>query len=153
LGRVADISCGDAWRVYEEEDKDPGQSVVLVRTERGRKILHGAMETGYVTLTPAAKKDVLDSQGLVRRRWVVLFGRLLAMKLLLRPTPEYRNFSLYQAWKGLPLKERVKSVLGTLRRLVQRGMWRKRPIDWDKVVAVENTPSPAKSKSIEKEAV
>lgn len=152
LGRVADISCGDAWRVYEEEDKDPGQSVVLVRTERGRRILQGAIESGYVTLKPASKRDVIDSQGLVGRRRVV-FGRLLAMKLLLRPTPEFLNFSLFRAWNALPLKERVKSILGTLRRLVKRGMWRKRPIDWDKVVAVENTPSPAKSKSIEKEAV
>jgi coenzyme F420 hydrogenase subunit beta len=44
LGRVADISCGDAWERYGENG-DPGRSIVLVRTERGRHIRQMPPET------------------------------------------------------------------------------------------------------------
>ena len=48
LGRVADISCGDAWEEHGRED-DPGRSIILVRTEKGRRILAGAAQAGYIT--------------------------------------------------------------------------------------------------------
>ena len=45
----ADISCGDPW--YRQiQDNEQGYSLVLVRTERGRDILLGAIKAGYVSL-------------------------------------------------------------------------------------------------------
>src|SRR5258708_16493215 len=35
LGQSADISCGDAWERFTDTP-DPGRSIVIVRTERGR---------------------------------------------------------------------------------------------------------------------
>ena len=44
-GELADISCGDPW--YEQPDGvNPGSSLVVVRTERGKEILRQAMRTG-----------------------------------------------------------------------------------------------------------
>ena len=126
LGRVADLSCGDAWENYGASS-DPGRSIVIVRTRRGQEILHRAMAARYVELAPIGASAVLSAQTdlLARRR--ELFGRLLAMKLLLMPTPRFAGFSLLRSWIRLPLLEKARTVLGTLRRLVRRGLWRRRP--------------------------
>ena len=56
----ADISCGDPW--YRETKEDAlGYSLVLVRTEKGRNILNGAIESGYVSLKPADPKILEES--------------------------------------------------------------------------------------------
>ena len=85
------------------------------------------MAARYVELAPIGASAVLSAQTdlLARRR--ELFGRLLAMKLLLMPTPRFAGFSLLRSWIRLPLLEKARTVLGTLRRLVQRGLWRRRP--------------------------
>ena len=69
LGRVADIACGDAWEQYDGKG-DPGRSIVLVRTEKGRQILAGALRAGYVTLERVGTDNVLRAQSslLGRRR-------------------------------------------------------------------------------------
>ena len=71
-GEDADIACGDPW--YREIAGDePGSSLVLVRTEVGRRLLRGAMEAGYVTLTPAASWKLIalakKPDGQTRRDW------------------------------------------------------------------------------------
>ena len=127
LGRVADLSCGDAWESYGAAS-DPGRSIVIVRTRRGQEILHRAMAAKYVNLVPIGASAVLSAQRdlLARRR--ELFGRLLAMRLLLMPTPRFARFSLIRSWIRLPLLEKARTLLGTLRRLLQRGLWRRHPL-------------------------
>ena len=127
MGRVADISCGDAWEKFDSES-DAGRSIVLVRTERGRQILQRAMTAGYVQLWKAEPSNVIAGQpGLVQRRKEI-FGRILGMKLLLVPTPKLKNFSLFRAWLTLPFQAKFRTVLGTMRRVIQRGYWHRRPL-------------------------
>lgn len=125
LGRVSDISCGDAWNDYDDTRADEGQSIVLVRTERGRRILHDAIEAGYVTLSRIDPQQVVEAQPLLQRRRDV-GARMLGMKLCLMPTPKFPGFSLFRAWWGLPLKRKVMVTGGMVRRLVTRGMWKKK---------------------------
>ena len=51
LGRVADITCGDAWERFGD-GQDMGRSVAVVRTRKGQEILHRAMAAKYVELEP-----------------------------------------------------------------------------------------------------
>lgn len=125
LGRVADISCGDAWEKYEE-DGDPGRSIVLVRTEKGRQILANARRAGYVTLERVGAQNVLRAQENLLGRRRELFGRLTAFRMLGVPTPAYEGFSLLRSWWARPPKEQLRTVLGTLRRLVLHGWFRRR---------------------------
>ena len=127
LGQVADISCGDAWEKFENNG-DSGRSIVLVRTERGRAILHRAIAANYVELKPVSSQAVLAAQPNLLSRRRELFGRLLAMRLLRIPIPRFRGFSLFQSWKRLPRRKEVQTILGTVRRIVFRGMWRRRPV-------------------------
>lgn len=125
LGRLADITCGDAWESYMEEKVDAGRSIVLVRTERGRELLRRAREAGVVHLEPIQQKDVLAAQPNLLQKRRNLLGRQAGMSLLAVPVPRYPHFSLWQGWKSLPLKEKIRSIFGTARRVLQRGLYRR----------------------------
>jgi len=114
----ADISCGDPW--YRETGDDPGRSLVLVRTQRGRQILHGAIKAGYVQLERVAPEVLELSQINLLMKRTAIWGRLLTMKAFGLPVPRYEGFPLFENWLELPVKEKVKSIVGTARRIVQR---------------------------------
>ncbi|MFC1888626.1 Coenzyme F420 hydrogenase/dehydrogenase, beta subunit C-terminal domain [Thermodesulfobacteriota bacterium] len=123
LGRVADISCGDAW--HRSCQGDEGRSLIIVRTQRGRNILQRAVNAKYVTLNPADAQDVLVAEKSLLERRRHLFGRLLVMRMLRIPTPNFLDFHLRQSWIKLPLQIKMRSILGTLRRLIHRNLWRR----------------------------
>jgi coenzyme F420 hydrogenase subunit beta len=127
LGSSADISCGDAWERFGDAS-DIGRSIVIVRTERGRAILRRAIKARYVELEPVGPQVVIAAQENLLRRRKELFGRLLAMKLLLVPTPSFTGFSLFQAWVKLPFSRRLRTVAGTLKRVLTRGLWKRRSV-------------------------
>jgi coenzyme F420 hydrogenase subunit beta len=126
LGQLADISCGDAWHRHKTNNNQ-GLSLVLIRTERGREIFNNAVKAGYIKAYSSNAANVVAAQGLVKRRQEV-FGRLLAMRLLLIPTPQYVGFSLFKAWMKNPISTQIKTILGTVRRLVHRGLWHRNPL-------------------------
>ncbi len=126
LGRVADIACGDAWERHE--GGDPGRSIVIVRTERGREILHRAMAANYVHLEPAGATHVLAAQQSLLQRRREIFGRLLGMRLLLMPVPKFLNFSLSRSWFRLSFLNKTRTVLGTVRRLFRKRQWKRQPV-------------------------
>jgi coenzyme F420 hydrogenase subunit beta len=125
LGRVADISCGDAWHRYTNNG-DPGRSMILVRTERGREALVAAAAAGYVTLHRAAPLDVLRAQPSLLERRRSLLGRLIALRVLGAPVPRYQGFSLLRGWASSGPVFAFKSVAGTLRRAIRNGWYRRR---------------------------
>jgi coenzyme F420 hydrogenase subunit beta len=126
LGRVADIACGDAWDKFED-DGEPGRSVVIVRTRRGQEILRRAMNAGYVELKRVDQAAVLAAQPNLLSRRRLLFGRLLARRLLFLPSPSFEGFSLFRSWIRLPFPKKLRTVAGSLLRLMQRGQWRRQP--------------------------
>ena len=118
-GELADISCGDPW--YREiEPDDLGRSLVLVRTETGRRILHEAMEAGYVQLERAGLDTLPRSQRSLLQRRQQLWGRLLALRVFRIPVPRYHGFSLFGNWRSLPISDKMRSVLGTVYRIHKR---------------------------------
>ncbi|MBN2106592.1 MAG: Coenzyme F420 hydrogenase/dehydrogenase, beta subunit C-terminal domain [Deltaproteobacteria bacterium] len=128
LGEMADISCGDAWHRHDKNSNDPGRSLVLVRSEHGREMLKKAIRAGYIQLTTSTPENVIKAQGLVARRRKI-FGRLLAMKLLLIPATQFTGFNLFRNWVGLSLLAQIKTVFGTLKRLLHKKLWHKNSLD------------------------
>ena len=122
-GEFADLSCGDPW-YRQVEEGEPGHSLVLVRTEKGRTILHGAMKEGYLTLERASAHILEASQKNLLMKRGAIWGRLLAMKALGIPTPRLHGFSLFENWLKLSIKEKARSILGTARRVIQRKYYR-----------------------------
>ena len=125
LGRMADISCGDAWH-EADGGKNPGLSLVIARTERGRRILRGAIDAGYVILSAASSKEVFAAQTNLLQRRRELFGRLFALAAFGVPYPRLNGFSLLHSWLQLSLGIKVKTIIGTARRIIRRRLYVRR---------------------------
>lgn len=126
LGELADVTSGDAWNKYKESDENPGLSHVLVRTPKGRDLIRKAIAAGYLDVIPSSPDEVIDAQGLVQRRREV-FGRQLGMWLLGVPSTTFLNFALAKCWLQDSLLTMVRTVLGTQKRLLVRGLWHRNP--------------------------
>jgi coenzyme F420 hydrogenase subunit beta len=115
----ADISVGDPW--YRDiEENEPGRSLILIRTEKGRNIFQQAMAKRYVTAEKADPEIIYKSQKNLLGKRQAIWGRILAMKLMGIPVPKLAGFYLFENWLDLSLKEKARSVVGTLRRIIQR---------------------------------
>jgi len=119
----ADISCGDPWYRNPEEG-EAGSSLVLTRTEKGKTILRGAIEAGYVVLEKRDPQILEKSQQNLSAKRNAIWGRLLVMKSFGIPTPRLRGFHLFESWRRLSKKEKARSILGTARRVIQRGYYK-----------------------------
>jgi Coenzyme F420-reducing hydrogenase, beta subunit len=122
-GEDADISCGDPW-YREVKAGEPGSSLVVVRTERGRQLLRAAIEAGYLTLTPAEPWKLLNSQKNLMAKRGSVGGRIAILKMLGLPAPRLRGFSLFKNWRRLTIGGKMRSTLGTVRRVLKRRYFR-----------------------------
>lgn len=122
-GEFADVSCGDPW--YREIQPDEkGWSLIVVRTEKGRRIVQEARKAGYLELQDADPSILPRSQKALLARRRHLWGRLFAMQMMRVPTPRFAGFSLFRIWLKLPVREKLRSFIGTLKRIIVRG-WMK----------------------------
>lgn len=124
-GEFADIAVGDPW-YRSVEPGEAGRSLIVVRTERGRRILQSALHAGSVVaeripihLLEASQPNLLRTRGAV-------WGRVLACRLSGIPAPRYRGMSLHRAWwRRLTGQQKAQSLLGTVRRAVRRRLYRR----------------------------
>jgi coenzyme F420 hydrogenase subunit beta len=115
----ADISCGDPWYKKIEHD-ELGSSLVIARTEKGMKIIQKAVEHKYVSLKKVPLEVIEQSQKNLLEKRQAIWGRLLALRMFGVPIPIYSGFNLYESWKDVPFKEKMRSFFGTARRIIQR---------------------------------
>jgi coenzyme F420 hydrogenase subunit beta len=122
-GEFADIAVGDPW-YRPVQSGEPGSSLIVVRSERGRAVLKAAVATGHVKITrenvpeilPRSQKNLLKARG-------ALWGRLLALRLSGAAVPKYQGFSTFiHWWNALSWREKAQSVIGTLIRVRRRGL-------------------------------
>ena len=121
-GEFADVSVGDPW--YRDiEPGDPGRSLVIARTPRGRAAVEAAIESGMLMLSPvdpallpASQPNLLAARGAV-------WGRIVTCRAMLVAAPRYRQMPTFGAWRRLRLKAKLQSFYGTAKRL-----FRSRPL-------------------------
>ncbi|MEM9011153.1 MAG: Coenzyme F420 hydrogenase/dehydrogenase, beta subunit C-terminal domain [Pseudomonadota bacterium] len=119
-GGFADIVSADAWETDEKgyplfEERD-GISLVVSRTERGEEVVQSAVTRGVLTIEPFDPAGLTAIQpGQTQRRRYAL-ARLLALRILGRPAPRYRNFHLLWNARRAGLKQNAKNFAGTVRR-------------------------------------
>jgi coenzyme F420 hydrogenase subunit beta len=119
-GEFADISCGDPW--YRAiKPGEIGRSLILVRTEKGRDVLQRARAEAYVKLERVEPSVLPCSQEALLQRRRCLWGRLLAMRMTRVPVPSYKGFFLWRNWLRLPMRDKLRSFGGTLKRIALRG--------------------------------
>jgi coenzyme F420 hydrogenase subunit beta len=122
-GEDADITCGDPW-YRQVQPGEPGSSLILIRTELGRRMFRRAVEAGHIVAKPLGIAEVLKSQHNLFEKRGAVGGRILTMKLFGLPTPDLRGFSLFRNWLRLPFANKLRSTLGTARRIISRRLYR-----------------------------
>lgn len=123
FGQLSDIASGDAWSQFSREEHNEGLSHILVRSQVGREILSKAHKAGYIAITNIPSTNVIQGQGLIKRKKQV-FGRLLAMFLLGRPYTRFKNFHLFRSWIENNPIILLNSVFGTIKRMLLKRNWR-----------------------------
>jgi len=124
----ADISCGDPW-YRKVKDGEVGSSLVLIRTERGRQILKGALQAGYVKLKEVKPEMLELSQKELFRKRGAIWGRVITMKAFGIPAPRLQGFYLFRNWLRLPSSLKLRSFLGTAKRIIMRKYFRPSTVD------------------------
>lgn len=124
LGEHADLSIGDPWYRPLAED-EAGQSLIVVRTERGRRILREAVQAGVLHLEQRTLATLAASQPNLEQTRGAVFGRCLSARIAGAGAPRYRGAGLHRVWwRALSPLAKFRSVAGTLKRLLQKGLLR-----------------------------
>lgn len=126
-GEFADISVGDPW--YRPTDGDPGRSLIMARTERGRAFIEAAIASGALDaepcgadILPASQPNLLETRG-------ATFGRIAALRAFGVAAPRYRNMATASLWRSeLSMKARAQSVYGTVKRIWTKKLYRRRAV-------------------------
>jgi len=122
-GEFADVSCGDPWyRVISPDE--PGLSLIIARTPEGKRTIEAAERDGFLNIREIDPGLLAASQENLLKKRSAIWGRLAAMRLLGAPRPKLRGFSLLRNWLGLSMREKLKSLVGTARRVIRRKYWR-----------------------------
>jgi len=127
LGEHADIACGDPW-YRQAESANPGSSLVVVRTEAGKRLLEAAMAAGYLELSRSDVSRVVASQRNLLLKKGAVWGRLMSMRVLGLPTPNHAGYDLFASWIRLPFRDKLRSTVGTFRRILTRKYHRPDPL-------------------------
>jgi coenzyme F420 hydrogenase subunit beta len=77
-----------------------------------------------VKLKVVEPKTLDLSQKELQRKRGAIWGRTLSLRTLGIPAPGLSGFSLFSNWLRIPLRDKVRSVAGTIRRAISRGMYR-----------------------------
>lgn len=123
IGEAADLVCGDAWfgdengyPVFEEQE---GRSLIISRTCNGQELLNKIVNANYLDISDNIKIEQLKLiQPFQFSRKATLKYRLLAMKLCRKDISNYDIKNLNMASKNVSPKEKLKTFLGTLKRVL-----------------------------------
>jgi coenzyme F420 hydrogenase subunit beta len=124
LGDHADLSIGDPW--YRQIPKDAaGESLVIVRTERGRRVMQEAMDAGFVNLERRSIEELAASQPNLERTKGAVFARCLTARAVGIGAPRYPGAALHRVWwRALTPLAKAQSVAGTIKRIVRNRIFR-----------------------------
>ncbi len=123
-GAFADISVGDPWHQAPVGEAVAGRSLIIARTPRGLRLIREAIAAGVLEATPEGRDAIANAQPNLVAAQGAVWGRRLAMRIAGLPVPADRGLPLFAAWAALPLRAKLSSVAGTLRRIWRGRLWR-----------------------------
>lgn len=118
IGEFADIVCADGWEGDEKgypsfEERD-GNSLILIRTDKGRELFRNAEAGGVVQAEAFDTAGIFAIQPFQYYRRTTILPRLWAMKLLMLKTPSYKGFELGKGIREIGLYQSFKAFTGLL---------------------------------------
>lgn len=127
-GEVADISVGDPWQTPPEQGGH-GKSLIVVRTARGLQMLRRAVAAGYLKVERRDPSVLFAAQPNLYTTKGAVWGRRLVQGLSGRRAPTLRSDS-FRCWLALPMRAKAQSLLGTLKRVIKRKLYRPKTTNW-----------------------
>lgn len=124
-GAFADISVGDPWHAPPSGEQDKGRSLVIARTKRGKEFIEAAIRGKALVAVPRPRDVIAQAQPNLKNTHGAVWGRSLAMRAVGLRAPRTLGQPLFSLWMGLPLKQKIQSVLGTWKRILRERLWRK----------------------------
>jgi coenzyme F420 hydrogenase subunit beta len=129
IGEYADITVADAWH-RDVNNHQPGRSMLIARTVRGKTMLEQAIRGGYLeaemvssTILPRCRLGQAAYQG-------SLWARISMLKVMRIPVPEYQGFNLFLLWRSeLSSRRKIKSFLSTLKRIFVKKLYYQQSIN------------------------
>lgn len=130
IGEFADIVCADGWegddKGYPSFEERDGQSLILLRTEKGSELFSAVKSDGVVKASDFDVERIFSVQPFQYYRRTTILPRLLAMKLLNLDTPRYKGFKLGAGLLRIGIYNGFKAFVGLL---VRRKKIKRRRLD------------------------
>ena len=123
-GAFADISVGDPWHTPPKGAGEAGQSLIIARSEAGRRLIEAAMAAGALVATPTTRDVIARAQPNLLASQGAVFGRRLVMRAMGLAVPQERGLALFPLWWRLPVRAKVQSLAGTAKRILLARLWR-----------------------------
>ena len=125
IGEFADITVADAWH-RNVEDYQPGRSVIIARTLRGKTILEQAISAERICAEQVSPEILPACRPGHAAYQANLWARLKTLAVMGIPTPDLDGFNLYRLWRTeLPVKDKIRSVLSTVKRVYVKKLWKR----------------------------
>ena len=127
-GEFADIAVGDPW--YREiEEGEPGSSLLVARTRRGREIIEAAIESGHLVAHPVAPEILPASQPNLLRARGQVWGRSQVLRAFGLPAPRLHGIATFRYWWGtLRFLEKIQTLYGTIKRVFTKRLRTPAPV-------------------------
>ena len=122
-GEFADVAVGDPW-YRTPQDGELGRSLIVARTQRGEQFVQAAIDSGFLNAEEREPEILVASQPNLLKTRGAVWGRRLGCRLTGAGAPRYARLPTFPFWLSqLTLREKIRSVLGTIRRVIVRRYW------------------------------
>jgi coenzyme F420 hydrogenase subunit beta len=128
IGEFADIAVADAWHRPVAEHQ-PGRSVIIARTPKGKNILEKAIQSGFIEAQPVSYDILTACRPGQEISLGNIWGRLCALWLARAVVPEYEGYQLFSLWwSKLSFRDKIRSFMSTVKRISIKQLNRKHNI-------------------------
>lgn len=125
IGILADVACGDGWYITEDGKPDfsegNGRNIIFVRNQKGLQVIKGVVEHGEIVVEETTEESsclqTIQKYQLIRR--CTMYEKVLALKILCRPHPEYNLRNCRELSKNVDSKRRKDVFVGTVKRILK----------------------------------
>ncbi len=125
-GELADIVCADFWQLDSEGKPDfsehEGRNIIISRSKDATEVVEQAIKQGYLT-TECTFTDKMDSfrkyQPAQFTRKTMMKTVISAMRLCLKPAPDYNRKLLDKHAGKTDSRKRKDYFIGTLKRIIK----------------------------------
>lgn len=124
IGEMADISCGDAWYLNENNEPDfsekEGRNVIFTRNEKGHELLKRAIDDGAIVAKEYENYEELKYiQKYQYERRATMKSMITGLRICKVEAPMYSK-KLMKSYRGnVPAKIRTKRMLGIVKRVLK----------------------------------